>query len=187
MHSSYSHRDWLSSWGSELYFGTWQLNNSPKLELSHRRVASQWAQCKYAFLEFINPQIFSPSRWGLKWRHENKQARWYKLCTQTQRWWTYLHAASVPATLWPQHRFLFEGKTKQCFSSSVRLPPPSSACLHTSSCWQVISCVFKTIWQHLKSYISFAASVCKEQEETRHSHTFPKIKDELASQPEWGF
>lgn len=31
----------------------------------------------------------------------------------------------------------------------------------------------------LNSYISFAASVSKEHEETRHSHTFPKIKDEF--------
>lgn len=90
-----------------------------------------------------------------------------------------LHTASVPVTLWPRHRFFFEGKTKQRFSNS-RLPPQSCTCLHMSSCcWEVASRVFETIWQHLEAHISFAASLSKEQKETRHSHTFSKIKDEL--------
>lgn len=49
----------------------------------------------------------------------------------------------------------------------------------SSCCSEVASCVSKTTWQHLESYISFAASLSKEHEGTRHSHTFPKIKDEL--------
>lgn len=90
-----------------------------------------------------------------------------------------VHCECTCDTLTSAQIFLRRKKKKQRFSNS-RLPPQSCTCLHMSSCcWEEASPVFETIWQHLEAHISFAASLSKEQKETRHSHTFSKIKDEL--------